>query len=339
MKPFVSIIVPMYNVEAYIEECVNSLLRQTLRNIEIILVDDGSPDRSGDIARRYCDQDARVKVIHKKNGGLSSARNAGLHAATGEYVGFVDGDDFVSPAMFENMYAAAKEDDLDIVMCGYHKHSDKGNEYVPPSLPAGRLLLGWDIKHELRRAHETRFIWYVWRNLYRRDLLKHNELYFYEDIRFAEDSPFNLYAFYAAKRVKAIDEGYYMYRCNPESLTELPFKPYMDDSLIRQYRAKKRFYETFQMFEECSEDLQTYMCKHQIPMLLANACAEPKPSKQVRRHIKDILSYRMVQSSVEKTSLRNKKLLLGQRIVLLLCKLHVPILLELFFKRNLPSKG
>ena len=87
-------------------------------------------------------------MIHKKNGGLSSARNAGLHAATGEYVGFVDGDDFVSPSMFENMYAAAKEDDLDIVMCGYYKHSEKGNQYVPPSLPAGRLLLSWDMKGE-----------------------------------------------------------------------------------------------------------------------------------------------------------------------------------------------
>ncbi|WP_145871301.1 glycosyltransferase family 2 protein, partial [Bacillus licheniformis] len=115
MKPFISIIVPMYNVEDYIEECVDSLRRQTLKNIEIILVDDGSPDRSGEIARTYCSLDARVKVIHKKNGGLSSARNAGLQAATGDYVGFVDGDDFVLPAMFENMYAAAKKDDLDIV--------------------------------------------------------------------------------------------------------------------------------------------------------------------------------------------------------------------------------
>jgi len=339
MKPFISIIVPMYNVEDYIEECVDSLRRQTLKNIEIILVDDGSPDRSGEIARKYCSMDARVKVIHKKNGGLSSARNAGLQAATGDYVGFVDGDDFVLPAMFENMYAAAKKDDLDIVMCGYHKHSDTEDAYFPPPLPTDRLLLSWDIKRELKKAHETRFIWYVWRNLYRRDLLKKNQLYFFEDIRFAEDSPFNLYAFYAAKRVRAIDDGYYMYRCNPDSLTEVPFKPYMDESLKRQYRAKRRFYETFQLLDECADDLETYTCKHQIPMLLANACAEPKPSKQVRRHIKDILSYRMVQSCVKATSLRSRNLLIGQRLVLLLCKLNIPILLELFFKRNLPSKG
>ncbi|MFN2744357.1 MULTISPECIES: glycosyltransferase [Bacillus] len=339
MRPYVSIIVPMYNVEDYIEECVNSLLRQTLKNIEIILVDDGSPDRSGEIARRYCGQDARVKVIHKKNGGLSSARNAGLQAATGDYVGFVDGDDYVAAEMFENMYAAAKEDDLDIVMCGYHKCYGKEQAYFPPSLPAGRLLLSWDIKRALKKAHETQFIWYVWRNLYKRRMLKENELYFYEDIRFAEDSPFNLYAFYAAKRVKAIDEGYYMYRSNPQSLTEIPYKPYMDESLKRQFRAKKRFYETFELLDECADDLQTYMCKHQIPMLLANACAEPKPSKQVRRHIKDILSYRMVQSCIKSTSIRNEKLLIGQRLVLLLCKLNVPFLLELFFKRNLPSKG
>ncbi|MDA1476480.1 glycosyltransferase [Bacillus changyiensis] len=335
MKPFVSIIVPMYNVENYIEECVDSLLKQTLKNIEIILVDDGSPDRSGEIARQYCEKDKRVKVIHKKNGGLSSARNAGLKAATGDYIGFVDGDDFVADVMFNEMYITAKQDDLDIVMCGYYKHSDKGGQYFPPTLPKDRVLLRQDLKQELKRAHETQFIWYVWRNLYRRELLRDNELYFCEDIRFAEDSPFNLYAFYAAKRVKAIDAGYYMYRWNPQSLTEVPYKPYMDENLIRQYRAKKRFYETFQLVEECEEDLQTYICKHQIPMLIANACAGQKPSKQIRRHIKEILTYPMVQSSLKKTSIQNDKLLSGQRLVLLLCKLNVPIMLEFFFKRKI----
>ena len=112
----VSIIVPVYNVEKYLPRCVASLRAQTLADIEIILVDDGSPDGCPQMCDRFAAEDARIRVVHKANGGLSSARNAGIDAAAGQYLGFVDSDDAVSPDMYEKMVAAIEKDGTDFAM-------------------------------------------------------------------------------------------------------------------------------------------------------------------------------------------------------------------------------
>lgn len=103
-RPLITVIVPVYKVEQYLERCVDSLRNQTYRNLEIILVDDGSPDNSGKMCDAFAEQDSRIRVIHKENGGLSSARNAGLDIASGEFVGFVDSDDWITPDMYEHLY-------------------------------------------------------------------------------------------------------------------------------------------------------------------------------------------------------------------------------------------
>ena len=110
----VSVIVPVYKVEPFLRRCVDSLLSQTYQNLEIILVDDGSPDRCGQICDEYAAQDARVKVIHKENGGVSSARNAGIEAAAGEYVTFVDSDDWVEPWAYQILRQLIVEHDADV---------------------------------------------------------------------------------------------------------------------------------------------------------------------------------------------------------------------------------
>lgn len=115
--PSVSIIVPVYKVEKYLEYCVKSLINQTLNDIEIILVDDGSPDSCGEICDKLAKSDERIKVIHKINGGLSSARNAGIDVATGEYIGFVDSDDWIEPDMYEYLLKLIKEYNADIADC------------------------------------------------------------------------------------------------------------------------------------------------------------------------------------------------------------------------------
>ena len=109
MDPLVSIIVPVYNVKPYLNRCVDSLLGQSYQNMELLLVDDGSTDGSETLCDEYAAQDARVRVLHKKNGGLSDARNAGVDAAAGEYLSFVDGDDWVSPYYIENLYRALEQ--------------------------------------------------------------------------------------------------------------------------------------------------------------------------------------------------------------------------------------
>lgn len=113
----ISIIVPVYNVERYLERCVDSIINQTYRNLEIILVDDGSTDKSSEICDRYEKKDNRVRVLHKRNGGAASARNKGLEVATGEYIGFVDSDDYIASDMYEALYRHMRED-VDVVTCG-----------------------------------------------------------------------------------------------------------------------------------------------------------------------------------------------------------------------------
>ncbi len=113
----VSIIVPVYNVEQYLEKCVNSIINQSYKNLEIILVDDGATDNSGKICDELAKLDNRIKVYHKENGGLSDARNYGVERATGEYIGFVDSDDYIDPEMYEKLYEAIKKENVDVAEC------------------------------------------------------------------------------------------------------------------------------------------------------------------------------------------------------------------------------
>lgn len=127
----ISIIVPVYNVEKYLEKCVYSLINQTYKNIEILLVNDGSTDSSGTLAEKLANLDGRIKVLHKKNGGLSDARNYGIERANGIYLGFIDSDDYVDPDMYEVLYRNIKKDNSDISMCGlYNIYVNKQDRQV-----------------------------------------------------------------------------------------------------------------------------------------------------------------------------------------------------------------
>lgn len=121
MRPKISIIVPVYNVQKYLDQCVQSLIHQTLKDIEIILVDDGSPDECPGMCDEFASIDERVRVIHKENGGLSSARNVGVKIACGEYMMFVDSDDWIDPNTCEVLYSHAKENKVEVVVCSYIK--------------------------------------------------------------------------------------------------------------------------------------------------------------------------------------------------------------------------
>lgn len=177
-QPKVSVVVPVYNSEAYLHQCVDSLLAQTLEDIEIVLVDDGSPDGSAAICDAYAVQDDRVKVVHKKNGGLVSARIAGVNAATAPYVGFVDGDDFAAPHMYETLYRSAAEHEADIVCCSYQLYWD--DEHIQPfvwNFPSG-VYKGDKLEKEFyplwfenRKEDQIGMIKSVWSKLFNRALL------------------------------------------------------------------------------------------------------------------------------------------------------------------------
>lgn len=205
----VSVVIPCYKVANWIDKCLESLAFQTIKSLEIIAVDDGSPDITGekldDWAKRF---PGRIKVIHKPNGGCASARNAGLMAARGEYVGFVDGDDWVEPAMFEELYRSATLYSADISICGYTEvYEETGTKkdiskvwpYKKPGLVENpRDYLG---------VQPT-----IWRKLYRRDFLASNALIFPNHVKRFDDLPFNFESISRAKRVSVVPECYYNYR-------------------------------------------------------------------------------------------------------------------------------
>ena len=129
-KPLISIIVPIYNVEQYLHRSIDSILAQTFTDWELLLIDDGSPDRSGEICDKYAKKDNRVRVIHKENGGVSSARQKGQDEACGEYTIHVDPDDWVEPRMLEELYRKAKDDNADMVICDYYTNEGSQQYYI-----------------------------------------------------------------------------------------------------------------------------------------------------------------------------------------------------------------
>lgn len=134
--PVISVIVPIYKAEPYLRRCVNSIRNQTYTNLEIILVDDGSPDKCGEICDSFAKEDSRIRVFHKENGGQSSARNLGLDNMTGEYVGFVDSDDWIEADMYQRLYALSHIHDAQIVCCGIQKDYPNGRKtYFNPNYP------------------------------------------------------------------------------------------------------------------------------------------------------------------------------------------------------------
>lgn len=155
----ISVIAIVYNVEPYLAECVSSIRNQTYENLEIILVDDGSTDKSGELCDSFCREDMRIKVIHKENGGLVSARQAGMKAVTGEYVAFVDGDDWVDQDMYERLYLEAKLYDADIVLSGIVREFPDNRRCDRNAIPAGfygKQVLEKDIYPHMMYNMETR---------------------------------------------------------------------------------------------------------------------------------------------------------------------------------------
>lgn len=245
--PLVSVIVPMYNVEEFLSKCVDSLLVQTLGEIEVVLVDDGSPDRCGDIAERYAEKDSRVRVLHRPNGGLGPARNSGMKVARGEYVGFVDSDDWVDRDMYERLYQTAEEAHADIALSQLRvvRNGDDAGRKDHPF--AGRVLSGSEEIFELRRSFygagaervvEDPVPVSVCPNIYRRTLLTSNDLKF-TDVR-SEDKIFNTRAFRAAKCVAVMHGAPYCYRKDGQPSITKAFKEKSIDEFFDLFDALEK---------------------------------------------------------------------------------------------------
>lgn len=213
-KDCVSIIIPVYNVSAYLERCMESVLHQTYRNLEIWLVDDGSTDQSGEMCDRYAQQDPRIQVIHKANGGLSSARNAALDVCEGEFIGFVDSDDYVDVQMIEKLMEAAHRSSADLVICN---HFEEKENRLTIQEPVSDTQIEMDSHTALfQLIHDTKIRSYAWDKLYRRELFEGVR---YPDGRNYEDIATTYLLFERAKKIVHIPDYLYYYQMREGSIS------------------------------------------------------------------------------------------------------------------------
>lgn len=170
METAISVIVPVYRVEKYLPTCIDSILNQTFTDFELILVDDGSPDRCPEICDEVARRDARVRVIHQANAGLSAARNAGIEIAHGEWLGFVDSDDYIAPQFYEKLYQTAQRTDADCVMCSVQNVDESGKPIDSALMRvADEVKTGREVLRKIGRDDVTPYLT-AWNKLYRRKL-------------------------------------------------------------------------------------------------------------------------------------------------------------------------
>jgi glycosyltransferase involved in cell wall biosynthesis len=237
MNPKISIIVPIYNVEKYLNKCIDSILAQTFIDFELILVNDGSPDNCGEICNEYAKKDSRIKVIHKENGGVSSARNTGIEIAKGQYFGFIDSDDTIHEKMYEILYQNAVQYSSDIVLCDFLEVNEDENPEEKNKTEFS--LLHYSNIQALYHLYTTEAgksdMWvYPWNKLYKGWLF--NDLRFKEG-RIYEDEFMAHEILYSSTKVTCVNEKLYNYLQRPDSYIGSKFSKRKFD---RVYALKER---------------------------------------------------------------------------------------------------
>ncbi len=251
----VSVIVPIYNVEKYLPECIESILNQTLTDLEIILVDDGSKDNSPQICDEYAKKDSRIKVLHKINGGYGSAINAGLDIASGEYIGIVESDDFIEPKMYEDYYNLAVENNVEVVKGAYYEISEDAQiQYIPNYLKKFSSI-PQDAFHITNYPHILNHHASIWSGIYQREFLRTHAIKMFEKNkgRYA-DQVWRFQTLLLAKNICWTHTPYYKYRvfsANNTTATKGAKTP--DDILDLYLELNKFFHKHNDLYESVKE--------------------------------------------------------------------------------------
>ena len=292
-EPLISIIVPVYKVEPYLDRCVRSIVEQTYSNLEIILVDDGSPDNCGAMCDAWAAKDSRIKVIHKENGGLSDARNAGMAVATGEYMGFVDSDDYIAPEMYQLLYDRMTEDDCDITACGVEMVFEDGSKSCPLTRP-GACVMGRQQAMEAG-IHETWLKQPVWYKLYKTELVR--DLLFPVG-KYHEDVFWTYQAVGRARKVSIFDVPCYYYTQRSGSIMGEAYSLKRLDSL--EAKAARIAYLQKEMPEMVNTAKQNlwFSCMYSMQMLMK--CCPSEVRDDGEKIIRKVLRKYPVQLSCAK---------------------------------------
>lgn len=243
--PAISVIVPVYRAENCLARCVDSILAQTFEDFELLLIEDGSPDRSGALCDEYAARDSRVRAFHKENGGVSSARNLGMAQARGTYIAFADSDDWMAPEELEVLHRLVTENDADSAGCAHYNTDGRGSSAAEPgALPAG-VYQGDAIRegivdrlmgHRLEQPGQPVLNGYIWRFLFSREIIV-SENILYEGA-YLEDELFLVEYFCRARKLAMTDRPLYYYYYNPDSAIHRYMPGYQET--FRSFLARKR---------------------------------------------------------------------------------------------------
>lgn len=326
-KCLVSVIVPIYGVEKYLSKCIESIISQTYKNLEIILVDDGSRDNSPQIIDEFAKRDERIVVIHKKNGGLVSARKVGVKIARGDFIQFVDGDDWIDSNMINIMVSNLLKAKADIAMCSYFEVRDKILEHrfmVSSGIYKDIFLIELK-KSALFKTYEPHYTFgiepVVWNKMFSASILKQIELQIPDSITYGEDTACTFPALVNANSICVIDETLYYYRIH-------------DDSMSKAYSSRQTI-DTIVLIDYLKETIGETIFKNQLPyyhitILIANYNNESRNPVLLRA----IGNYKKLHKFCKYTNLKKlfcvidtKKLNTNTKIMMYAIRYHVDILL------------
>ena len=263
----VSVIIPVYKAEKYLPACVESVLGQSYKDLEVILIDDESPDRCGELCEAYARQDSRVRVIHKKNEGVSKARNAGLEIATGEYIQFVDSDDYLDLHMTEKLVTAMEQQQADLVLCGFYEKNLNFEKISKAEEEPGVYTKEQLLQKILRNPYSFHY-GVLWNKLFKAEPIR--KVAFSEDMDFGEDFIFNLQYLGQITKITVIDDPLYYYvRYNTDSLMYVQTKGKEEVSKYLRYLEKRlliyhkyqEFYKQQGLYEENRNLVNEYLLK------------------------------------------------------------------------------
>lgn len=258
-----SVVVPAYKAEAYLETCLNSILNQTMKDLELIVVDDGSPDKTGEIADAVAGRDARVRVIHKKNEGAIQARKCGIEAAGGSWIAFADADDWLEPDMYAELLRIGEEKNADIVCAAYFEDGADGGSV--PRLFEGDLVQSFTVEQAVRAMHTlTGITPFMWNKIHRRYLFE--GLHHPQGNLVGEDYFLEMEMLQKAERIFQLNEPLYHYVVHPGSLSRSGF----DEQRKRSYELHKKLRtELLKKYPKIADEIWACYLREEAAILVA----------------------------------------------------------------------
>ena len=299
MEDLISVIVPVYNVEEYIEKCLDSIINQTYKNLQIIIVDDGSPDNSGKICDEYAKKDNRITVLHKENGGVSFARNIGLQNATGNWITFVDSDDWIENDYIEQLLKIAKQDNADVVLCGYNRVNKVSKQDINATGGKDTFSLS---EYLIKTLNPQTGFGFCHMKLIKKDCIQN--LRFDENLVVGEDALFNMQLSKNIKKAVFYKKALYNYRNNSNSVV----KRY-DDNYAKKYLESmkncKEYITSDYTDSKIKQNYYNYVAYHAM-LVAVNYCFHPEnKNKHKIKLLKEICNYDIFKEGILNSNFEN----------------------------------